>query len=229
MGKNIEQNVIVAVFNVESEGYQALTELKQSAASETYFVTAAALVKKEGKITTVVDGFDTGADTVNDTMIGGLVGMMLGIFGGPLGVLLGGSYGALVGATVDAGEAVFGVSMLEQIADRLDDGMVAIVALAGEESEEALDTKLAAFDTVIARFDAETVAEEVDRAYEKQYEMARQAKLDLRKERKEEIAEKISVAADKLDNALDAAKERDEKVLEDLKENEETLRHGFTK
>lgn len=130
--------------------------------------------------------------------------MTIGILGGSLGMLLGGSYGALVGSTVDAGEAVFGASMLDQIADKLDDGMVALVALAAEKDEAAIDAKLSAFDTVIARFDAEAVAEEVDRAYEKQAEMARQARMELRKEKKE-------------------------KAHEELKENMEILSANFTK
>lgn len=144
------------------------------------------------------------AHTANDTVIGGVIGMLIGILGGPLGVLLGGSYGALVGATVDAGDAVFGASMLDQIADKLDDGMVALVALAQEETEGALDAKLSAYDTVIARFDAEAVADEVDKAYEKQSEMARQAKMEVRNQKREEM----------------------EKELE---ENSEILRHGFSK
>ena len=204
MAKEVENNVVVCVFNVESEGYQALTELKKAVAGGTYLVSAAALVKKAENACTVLDAFDTGVETRNDTVIGGLIGMMLGIFGGPLGVLLGGSYGALVGASFDAGDAAFGVSMLDQIADKLDDGTVAIVALTAEENEDALDEKLSAYDAVIARFDAGAVADEVAAAYEKQYEMARQARMDIRKEKKEEVREK-------------------------LEENEEIFRHGFTK
>ena len=200
----MEKNVVVAVFKVESEGYQALSELRQAAGAETYLVSAAALVKKEKDSCFYLDGFDTGVQTTNDTMIGGLIGMTIGILGGPLGMLLGGSYGALVGSTVDAGEAMFGASMLDQIADKMDDGMVALVALTEEENEEALDAKLSAYDTIIARFDAEAVAEEVDRAYEKQAEMARQARMELRKEKKE-------------------------KVHEELKENMEILSANFTK
>lgn len=56
--------------------------------------------------------------------------MMLGIFAGPLGVLLGGSFGSLVGMNADAVDTAYSVSMLDQIADKLDDGMVAIIALA---------------------------------------------------------------------------------------------------
>lgn len=201
---DFEKNVVVAVFGVESEGYQALSELRQTAADETYFVTAAALVKKTGDACFYLDGFDTGAHTTNDAAVGGLIGMVVGILGGPLGVLLGGSYGALIGATVDAGDAVFGASMLDQMADKLDDGMVALIALAAEETPDALDEKLSAYDTVIARFDAEAVAEEVDKAYEKQAEMARQAKEEVRKKKEEEFKAQ-------------------------MEENEEILRHGFTK
>ena len=50
----MEKNVVVTVFKVESEGYQALTELKQAAEGENHFVTAAALVKKEGNTTPTI-------------------------------------------------------------------------------------------------------------------------------------------------------------------------------
>ena len=200
----MKTNVVVTVFNVESEGFQALTELRQKPVTEEYAVSAGALLKKKGENCDVLDGFDTGIDSANDTAIGGLLGMTIGILGGPIGMLLGGTYGALAGANLDTAESVFGMSMLEQIADKLDDGMVAIVALADEKKEAALDERFADYDVVIARFDADKVAEEVDRAYEMQHEMARRARMELRKE-KEEAARK------------------------ELEENAEILREGFRK
>jgi uncharacterized membrane protein len=189
--KDYEKNVIVAVFSVESEAFQALSELRQEAGAETYLISAAALVKKQGDVCQYLDGFDTGVNTTNDAVIGGLIGMTVGLLAGPIGMLLGGSYGTLVGLTVDANDAMFGASMLDQIANKLDDGMVALVALAGEESNDALDAKLSKYDTVIARFDAEAVADEVDRAYEAQAEMARQANAELRKEQLEQAHEDL--------------------------------------
>lgn len=202
--KELEKNVIVAAFNVESEGYQALSELRQAVADKTYLVSAAALVKKEKDACYYLDGFDTGAHTANDAMIGGLIGMTIGLLAGPLGVLLGGSFGSLVGMTADMGDAALELSMLDQIADKLDDGTVALVALSLEENDDAIDAKLSKFDTVIARFDAEAVAEEVDRAYEAQAELARQAREEVRKEERE-------------------------KFREELEENEEIFRKGFRK
>ena len=200
----MENNVIVAVFKVESEGFQAFTELKQAAAGEKYLVNAAALVKKEKDTYNVLDGFDSGKNTKDDTIIGGTIGMLLGIIGGPIGMLLGGTYGALIGMSVDAGDALFGASMLEQIVAKLDDGMVAIIALASEESQDPLDEKLSKFDTVIARFDAKAVSDEVNEAYEMQSELARQARMKLRKDKREDFKE-------------------------GLEENAEILRENFTK
>lgn len=82
----MENNIIVTVFNVESEGYQALSELRQSVAGEDHFVTSAALVKKENGICTVLDEFDSGANTLNSTAMGGTIGMLLGVLGGPVGI-----------------------------------------------------------------------------------------------------------------------------------------------
>ena len=200
----IERNVVVAVFNIESEGFQAFTELKQSLAGDTYFVNAAALVKKENGVCIALDMFDTGASTKNDTMTGGLIGMLMGVLGGHIRMLFGAAAGSYIGMSLDAADTVYGASMVEQIADKLDDGMVAIIAFTGEETADALDEKLSKFDTVIARFDADVVAEEVDEAIEMQYEMARQARMRLRKEKKE-------------------------KAREDLKENRDILSANFTK
>ena len=249
--KDFEKNVIVTVFKVESEGYQALTELRQAAAGDAYLVSAAALVKRESGSCVLLDGFDTGVQTSNDTVVGGLVGMLIGALAGPIGMLLGAGYGALVGMSADAGDAVFGASMLEQIVEKLEDGMVALVALTGELDPAVLDDKFTAYDCVIARFDAEAIADEVDEAYMMQEEMARQTRMQLRKDRKEKraakfeadvdkaaekaaeqagaAAERFNEAAEKAAEAVDASREKKEEAREKLQENEEIFRHGFTK
>lgn len=190
--KNAERNVVVAVFNVESEAFKALTELRQAAGGTTYLVSAAALVKKENGACRLLDGFDTGADTTKGTAVGGVVGMLVGALAGPIGMLLGLSTGSLIGMSSDAGKAAYGASMLEQIADKLDDDTVAIIAITDEESEEALDGRLSAYDTVIARFDAKAVAAEVDEAYKMQDEMARQAREQLREENAETLRQNFT-------------------------------------
>lgn len=185
------QNVVVSVFKVESEGYQATTELKQNPGTDASFVVEGALVKKEAGSYKVLDSFDTGVYTSDDTMFGSVIGMCIGVLGGPIGVLLGGSIGALAGLSIDAEEAGTSASMIEQIIGKLDDDMVALIALVNEDNESILDSKLSKYETTIARFDAAVVAQEVEKANELQKEMERQAKAELRRQNKEEHKAKV--------------------------------------
>ena len=184
------QNIVVGLFEVESEAYQALTELKQNPGTESSYLTAAALIKKENGALRTLDSFDTGAHTTDDMAIGGLVGALIGVLGGPIGVLLGGSYGMLIGSVVDADDALQGVSLLEQTAIKMEDGEVAIIGLAFEEDEAILDQKFEKFKVTVARFDAATIAAEVEEAQALADEMARQARKELRDEKKEARKEK---------------------------------------
>ncbi len=188
----MEQNVIVSVFDVESEGYQAITELKKDPGNKQSLLMEAVLVKKENDNIVPLDSYDTGANTLDDMAIGGVAGALIGILGGPVGVLLGSSYGALVGASVDTGDALINACMIEQIAGKLGDNCVALIGLAAEEDEAVLDAKLSKYQAVTARFDAAVVAEEVDEAQKMAIEMARQARRELRSEKKADFKQKVA-------------------------------------
>ena len=180
------ESIISAVFKVESEGYQALTELKRRPVTDSCIVSQAALVKKANGKLTVLDAFDTGMETSNDTAIGGLVGGLLGILGGPVGVLLTGSMGALVGSAMDTDDAVYNASLMEKVTEQFLDGEVAVVALAQESENGAMAARLSNFDVSVVREDAAEVAEEVRQAEALQREMAREAKKRLREKKKAE-------------------------------------------
>ena len=192
------QNIVVSIFEVESEAYQALSQLKHFQGDEKSYVPSAILVKKENGALYTIDGYDTGADTADDTAIGGLVGALIGILGGPIGVLLGGSYGMLIGSAFDAGDVLANASLLEQIAGKLEDGETAIIGLAYEEDEAILDSRFSQFKTIIARFDAAAVAAEVEEAEKMAKEMARQARRELRDEKKAARKEKMEEKKAKL-------------------------------
>ena len=179
------ENVVATIFDVESEGYQALSELRQAPAGTDYFVAEAALIKMENSTVKVLDSFDTGAFTANDTAKGIIIGSLVGIIGGPLGVMLGASTGALAGFAVDSGDVADSASMIEVIAKKLYKNEVAIVALVQEE-EPAFDAAFEKFATTIIRFDAVTVIEEVDEAREVEAELECQALEKMRAERKAE-------------------------------------------
>ena len=193
-----KQNIVVGLFDVESEAFQAMTELRQDPGNEKSFLSSAALVKNENGKFRTLDAFDTGAQTTDDTEIGGLVGALFGVLGGPIGVLLCSSYGALLGSAFDAGDALMEVSMFEQIAKKSMDGDIAIIGLVYEEDETVLDEKLGKFKATIARFDAATVAAEVEEAEKMEEELARQARQQLRDAKKAEFREKIAAGKEKL-------------------------------
>ena len=92
------QNIVAVLFRNESEGFQAITELRQAAATDTYTILQMALIRRQGRAVSVCDSFDSGIQTGNNVMIGGLTGALIGILGGPVGVLLMGSYGMLAGS-----------------------------------------------------------------------------------------------------------------------------------
>ena len=156
------------------------------------------MLKKDAGQVKVLDSFDTGVTTSDDMALGGLMGMCVGILGGPIGMLLGGSLGSLTGMTVDAADAIDNASMIEQIAGKLEDGAVALIGLTDEEDENILDEKLSKYKTVIARFDAAVVAQEVDAAREMQAEMERQALEKLRKQKTDEFKSKVDAHRDKM-------------------------------
>ena len=189
--ENVKENIIAELFKRESEGFQAITELRQSPATDNNIVLQAVLVKRDEKGITVLDRYDSSLITSSNTAIGGLIGAFLGILGGPIGVLLMGSCGILIGSAADTGNMVGGEAMIETVAAKLMDGEAALIILAAEEDEAVLNTALGKFDGEIVRFDAASVAEEVEEAVRLQDEMARQAVNELRNTRHEDHAKAI--------------------------------------
>lgn len=184
-------NVLAVLFKNESEGFQAMTELRQNAVTEEYAVLQMALVKREGKDFVVKDTFGSGIKTGEGMAVGGLLGAFLGILGGPLGVLLMGSYGAMVGGIAGSVENVDNAAMIEAVAEKLQDGEAALIAVAEEKEEAILDAEFGKYETTIMRFDAGVVAQEVEEAEKIQKEMEKQARRELRAVRNEEFKSKI--------------------------------------
>ena len=200
MKENRKENVVLANYKVESEAYQALSELKRDTANANYTISQAMIVKRENGKLNVMDGFVNGMTTGDDTWMGGLLGGLIGILGGPIGVLLGGSVGMLVGGAVDAGEMAGDTSLLEKAGDSIADGETAIILLAQEEYETALTAKLNDFDVSITRLDAAEVAVEVEHAKEVERQMAKETREKLRAERTEAFKESVAKKSEELKN-----------------------------
>ncbi len=185
------ENIAIISFQVESEAYQALSELRGKVVSEGYIVSQAYLAKNtDGKLA-VIDGFDTGRETRDDTRLGGLIGALLGIAGGPLGMVIMGGYGALIGNAVDWGDAAQNASLMEHVLDCVTDNKAVILAVVQENDGSAFDSVFEKFKAEVTRFDAAEVAAEVAEAERVQEEMAREAKKKLREAKKNDRRQEI--------------------------------------
>lgn len=200
------QNIVAVIFKKESEGFQAITELRQNPAAEKYAILQMALIKRQDQTISVCDSYDSGLQTGSKVMMGGLMGGLIGILGGPIGVLLMGSYGMLAGSLSGSADALDSAAMIEMAAGKLLDGEVALIALAEEADETELDAGLKKFDAEIVRFDAAVVAEEVEEAQRMQEEMNRQARRQLRQVKREEHKKNVEEKRAKLSADFDSFK-----------------------
>jgi uncharacterized membrane protein len=180
------KNIIAAIFRNESDGYRMITELKASPTSTQATIAQMALVKKEGGGFKVVDRYDGISANAEATVAGGLIGALIGVLGGPLGILLLGATGALAGSMVDTGDSIYGQAMLETVATKLVAGEAALILLADENDEAYLDSVLNKFPVEILRYDAVSVADELEEAANMEQEMSRQARQKLRDNKREE-------------------------------------------
>ena len=196
----MNENLVLVNYKVESEAYQALSELKRDTANANYTISQAAIVKRENGQLNTMDGFINGKDANDDTVTGSLIGGLVGILGGPIGILLGGSVGMLVGGAVDASGLVKDASLLEKAGDSIAEGETAIILLAQEEYETALTAKLNDFDVTITRFDAAEVAAEVEHAREVERQMAKETREKLREEKTEAFKETVAKKREELKN-----------------------------
>ena len=179
------QNIITAIFQNESEGYQMITELSHAPVTDQAAILQMALVKCTESGLELCDRYEGIATSGTGTLIGGLTGSLIGILGGPLGMLFMGTAGAMTGTMVDGGEAVAGEALMETVANKLYKGEVGLIILADEEDESYIDGILNKVPVEILRYDALAIADEVDQAVKIQNEMDRQARLQLRQSKKE--------------------------------------------
>ena len=86
--KKMSENILIVNYKVESEAYQALSELKRETSNSNYTISQAVIVKRESGKLEIQDGFNADASMGDDTWTGSLLGSLVGVLGGPLGVLL---------------------------------------------------------------------------------------------------------------------------------------------
>ena len=202
-------NIALSFFEVESEAYQALSELKQNYPSSKGFILSQVVLleKVDGKIN-LKDGFDTGTQTSDDTLLGGLIGGVLGLLGGPIGILLGMGIGIGFGSILDYKDAKNEDGLLYTVATRMKDGDVALIAVLQEEDEASYNKIINQYDTVIVRYRASDIQEEVDHAHQVQKDLEHETKVRMKAKRSKERQEKIEEYSTKFKDEFKHIKEK---------------------
>ncbi|MBL1126665.1 DUF1269 domain-containing protein [Streptococcus suis] len=185
------ENVVVSIFRIESEAFQAFSELKQFGQTENTKLAQVSIVKAENGIINVKDNFDLMNSLENDYFKGGLIGSLVGILGGPLGVLLGFAAGGMIGASIGSDKELANSALITTVSENLTNGEVAIIALVQENDESVLNAIFEKYQTHIARWNVATVLAEVESALQIQQDLAHQAKARLIADKKEARHEKF--------------------------------------
>lgn len=167
-------NIVGAMFAAESEAREAMAALAATPKINGTTIFQMTLMKRKNGELKVCDNFTSEYLTSNDTVKGGLIGGLIGILGGPLGVLLGGATGALVGKAVDADDKIDSKTLIAQAAQKLEEGDMALIMMVDETDEAILDHMLVKYNTLIIRYDADTIAKEVEAAEKRAKELAEQ-------------------------------------------------------
>ena len=165
-------NIVGAMFAEEREARQAMEALAETPQFNGTNILQMSLVKRRDGELKLCDNFVSENLRNQDTVKGGLIGGLIGILGGPIGALLGGATGALLGGAADIDNEDTSKTLIEQAAQKLEEGDLALIMLVDEGEENALDRQLLKYNVYIVRYDAETIAKEVEAAEKREKEMS---------------------------------------------------------
>lgn len=179
-------NIVGAMFASEAEAREAMTALSETPEINGTNILQMSLVKRQDGELKLCNNFTSDNLKSKDTVKGGLIGGLIGVLTGPIGMLLGGASGALLGKANEYSNKDDSAALIEQAAQKLEEGDIALIILADETKEEVIDHALVKYNTVIVRYDAKVISKELEEAEKMQEEMARQAREALRAAEKKE-------------------------------------------
>ncbi len=143
------ERMLVVVFSAESKAYEGSRALEQLDGEGSIVLYAAAVVaKKPDGSAEVKQGADSG---LLGTLTGTAVGSLIGLLGGPVGLAVGATTGALGGAIADLENARIGTDFLQEVADALTPGKMAVIAHIDEDWTSPVDTRMEALGGFVYR------------------------------------------------------------------------------
>ncbi|MBP1045811.1 DUF1269 domain-containing protein [Enterococcus sp. BWM-S5] len=162
----MSKRVIIMNFDVESQAYQAFSEVKKLHVGRQIKGEQMAVITHNNdgahqfKINDFLD-FTGNDHTSKDS----LIGMVIGILGGPLGVLLGWFAGSLIGATQDAKEIQGAQSIFEFLTEKIAEGQTGLIMIAEEDDNRQLNHLIMNdLGGEITRLEYENVTKEIEKA-----------------------------------------------------------------
>lgn len=179
------EKIVMVLFEDERNCFKAFKDLQDSYQNDAYTIEQMSVVKKQDGIVSEVETFEPKIQGDHFTEYGGIVGGLIGLLGGPLGVFLGATVGLLAGGAVDQTESDDDLTLIEYVSTTLADGGFALVALVDEDKDDALNDAITQGNAIVRRWDAPVIAAEVDHAEEVQEKLAKEARKQLREERKQ--------------------------------------------
>ena len=160
-------NITAVEFAKESDARAALKGLAETPKINGTTIYQIALVKRQNGALKLCDNFTSDYLTESDTAKGGLIGGLIGLLGGAVGAVIGGVAGALLGDAKDIDKKHFSQELITQVAEKMEEGDMGLIMTVDEADESILDHMLVKYnDKCVYRFDAETIAKEVEQAKE---------------------------------------------------------------
>ncbi|WP_086283195.1 DUF1269 domain-containing protein [Candidatus Enterococcus wittei] len=164
----MSKRVIILNFQIESQAYQAFSEIKKLHGTRAIKGEQMAVISHVPNGThqfKIEDFLDfTGS---NNSSKGGLIGMLVGVLGGPLGILLGWFAGGMIGATQDAKEIKDAQTVFDFVSNKIGEGATGLILIAEEEDNRPLNQLvMMELGGEITRLDYEEVEKDVHDAAE---------------------------------------------------------------
>ena len=207
--------VLVTVFDSEDKAYRGLEALRDLHADGDITVNASAVISKndQGEIE-IKERKD---NSYLGTTVGIVIGAIVGIIGGPQGVAFGAAMGLGGGALYDLDRSGVDADYVREVAAAMKNGTVAIIADVEESWTVPVDSRMEEVGGTVYRKNRYRIEEDYLQRQSKEY-AAEVTELH------EEMKEAEGVAKNSLQEQMDRAKDKQEKLKSAINLKKETLR-----
>jgi uncharacterized membrane protein len=227
----MDDKMIVAVFDNEKNAYEGTKALSDLHAEGSITLYASAVIAKDAggrvNVKQIADQGPIG------TGLGLVTGTLIGLLGGPAGVAVGAGVGTFGGMLHDFAKVGVGEDFLEEVAQQMKPGKVAVVAEVQEEWVMPLDTRMEAVGgVVIRRMRGEVLDSQIERdaaALKAEIADLKAEHALARQESKAKLEAKINAVKARLQETRDRAKAAAEATEKEMEAKVKALKEQAAK